>query len=425
MVLVALATRLLVLTMGFLHPAYKSFKMFRSPVPPDNTLWWVEVIQHYSVMSVFGAVEWVVEAFLFWIPFYYELKFLFIVWLVSPFTRGSVTLYRQFLAPLLFEHEETIDRSLERAQIEVRRKSSEYSVSAYRAVRRSVLVAAGAVLHQNLDEQLQAVTATATADPATPTSSTSSGSGSTAHIHHADADPPAAASAASAAAATAGAAVASIFKSVASSAAAFMPPPPPPPPASPAPVPTAPAGPAGSTRSSTRKQRAATISTAPAPRVTVIDPATSSSSDDDSMGVVSADDMDLLTSTLIDTKSSTRRRRSARQAAAALASAPRVPEHEPLMQGTSTRWWAVPRYLQLRAADTGGFRDQAAAAGPAMKGAEPEGRKVVAASGRRAGGRAAFQVHGPLLDDESDEEDEVYVPSTSSSSEGSDASDRD
>ncbi|KNE58739.1 hypothetical protein AMAG_04293 [Allomyces macrogynus ATCC 38327] len=271
MVLVALATRLLVLTMGFLHPAYKSFKMFRSPVPPDNSLWWVEVIQHYSVMSVFGAVEWVVEAFLFWIPFYYEMKFLFIVWLVSPFTRGSVTLYRQFLAPLLFEHEETIDRSLERAQIEVRRKSSEYSVSAYRAVRRSVLVAAGAVLHQNLDEQLQAATGV---DPGTPTSTSSSGSGeSTAHIHHADANPAAASAAASAAAATAGAAVASIFKSVAS--------------------------------------------------------------DDDSMGVVSADDMDLLTSTLIDTKSSTRRRRSARQAAAAaaqaLASAPRAPEHEPLM----------------------------------------------------------------------------------------------
>ena len=48
----------------------------------------------------------------FWLPFYYELKILFLFWLLSPLTRGSTLLYRQLVHPTLLTREEDIDQLL-------------------------------------------------------------------------------------------------------------------------------------------------------------------------------------------------------------------------------------------------------------------------------------------------------------------------
>lgn len=39
------------------------------------------------------------------IPFYYELKIAFVVWLLSPYTKGSSVLYRKFVHPTLSSKE--------------------------------------------------------------------------------------------------------------------------------------------------------------------------------------------------------------------------------------------------------------------------------------------------------------------------------
>jgi hypothetical protein len=41
----------------------------------------------------------------FRIPFYYEIKILFVIWLLSPATRGSSILYRKFVHPQLMKRE--------------------------------------------------------------------------------------------------------------------------------------------------------------------------------------------------------------------------------------------------------------------------------------------------------------------------------
>uniref|UniRef100_A0A8C2ZE75 Receptor expression-enhancing protein n=1 Tax=Cyclopterus lumpus TaxID=8103 RepID=A0A8C2ZE75_CYCLU len=43
------------------------------------------------------------------IPFYYELKIAFVVWLLSPYTKGSSVLYRKFVHPTLSSKEKDID----------------------------------------------------------------------------------------------------------------------------------------------------------------------------------------------------------------------------------------------------------------------------------------------------------------------------
>ena len=38
-------------------------------------------------------------------PFYYEVKVAFVLWLLSPYTRGASMLYRKFVHPSLSRHE--------------------------------------------------------------------------------------------------------------------------------------------------------------------------------------------------------------------------------------------------------------------------------------------------------------------------------
>ena len=45
---------------------------------------------------------------LFRLPFYYELKILFVLWLLSPATKGASYLYRKFVHPQLAKREKVI-----------------------------------------------------------------------------------------------------------------------------------------------------------------------------------------------------------------------------------------------------------------------------------------------------------------------------
>ena len=46
--------------------------------------------------------------YLFRLPFYYELKILFVLWLLSPATKGASYLYRKFVHPQLAKREKVI-----------------------------------------------------------------------------------------------------------------------------------------------------------------------------------------------------------------------------------------------------------------------------------------------------------------------------
>lgn len=58
--------------------------------------------------------------FVFWscsyrFPFYYEIKTILVIWLLSPATKGSSILYRRFVHPALIRREAEIDDALARA----------------------------------------------------------------------------------------------------------------------------------------------------------------------------------------------------------------------------------------------------------------------------------------------------------------------
>ncbi|KAK9963591.1 hypothetical protein ABG768_006764, partial [Culter alburnus] len=49
-------------------------------------------------------------------PFYFELKIAFVVWLLSPYTKGSSVLYRKFVHPTLSNKEKEIDEYITQAK---------------------------------------------------------------------------------------------------------------------------------------------------------------------------------------------------------------------------------------------------------------------------------------------------------------------
>ena len=54
-------------------------------------------------------------------PFYYEVKILLLVWLISPVSRGSLgssIIYRKFVHPNLMKKEDEIDRWMQRMRIQ-------------------------------------------------------------------------------------------------------------------------------------------------------------------------------------------------------------------------------------------------------------------------------------------------------------------
>ncbi|XP_055347027.1 receptor expression-enhancing protein 4-like [Paramacrobiotus metropolitanus] len=108
-----LLSRLVILCLGILYPAYASYKAIRNKSPKDYVKW----MMYWVVFSLFLAFETFTDIFLaFWFPFYYEIKILIVLWLMLPATRGSSILYRKFVHPMLTQHEEELDTYIERAK---------------------------------------------------------------------------------------------------------------------------------------------------------------------------------------------------------------------------------------------------------------------------------------------------------------------
>ncbi|KPP62372.1 hypothetical protein Z043_119450, partial [Scleropages formosus] len=66
-------------------------------------------MMYWIVFALYTAVESVTDLSLSWFPLYYEIKIAFVIWLLSPYTRGASLIYRKFLHPLLSSKEREID----------------------------------------------------------------------------------------------------------------------------------------------------------------------------------------------------------------------------------------------------------------------------------------------------------------------------
>lgn len=64
----------------------------------NDYAWWQRAWNHDAYIGL-------ISCFFSRLPFYYELKIAFMVWLLSPYTKGSSVLYRKFVHPTLSSKE--------------------------------------------------------------------------------------------------------------------------------------------------------------------------------------------------------------------------------------------------------------------------------------------------------------------------------
>lgn len=101
------------LVFGVLFPAYRSYKA----VSTKNVKEYVKWMMYWIVFAFFTCAETFTDILLaFWFPFYYEIKIILVIWLLSPVTKGSSILYRKFVHPQLAKREAEIDSYILRAK---------------------------------------------------------------------------------------------------------------------------------------------------------------------------------------------------------------------------------------------------------------------------------------------------------------------
>uniref|UniRef100_A0A2A4IXH3 Receptor expression-enhancing protein n=1 Tax=Heliothis virescens TaxID=7102 RepID=A0A2A4IXH3_HELVI len=90
------------LVFGTLYPAYASYKAVRTKDLKEYVKW----MMYWIVFALFTCTETFTDVFLSWFPFYYEVKIVLVLWLLSPATKGSSILYRKFVHPALCRREQ-------------------------------------------------------------------------------------------------------------------------------------------------------------------------------------------------------------------------------------------------------------------------------------------------------------------------------
>uniref|UniRef100_A0A8D0GP15 Receptor expression-enhancing protein n=1 Tax=Sphenodon punctatus TaxID=8508 RepID=A0A8D0GP15_SPHPU len=94
---------------GFVYPAYVSIKAIESSTKEDDTTW----LTYWVVYGVFSVAEFFSDTFLYWFPFYYAWKCLFLVWCMAPVSwNGSQVLYQSVIRPCFLKHHKTVDSVL-------------------------------------------------------------------------------------------------------------------------------------------------------------------------------------------------------------------------------------------------------------------------------------------------------------------------
>ncbi|EDQ89756.1 uncharacterized protein MONBRDRAFT_16940, partial [Monosiga brevicollis MX1] len=103
MLLVDSAFAILSLLLGFIYPAYKSFKAIESQEKSDDTQWLI----YWTVFAFFCVLEIFTDFILFWFPFYYVFKLGFLAWCMYPDRRmnGSIIVYNSVIKKFLLQHE--------------------------------------------------------------------------------------------------------------------------------------------------------------------------------------------------------------------------------------------------------------------------------------------------------------------------------
>ncbi|KAI8085774.1 TB2/DP1, HVA22 family-domain-containing protein [Gilbertella persicaria] len=106
MVLLDLGAKLVTNAIAWIYPAYASFKAIESPSTEDDTQW----LTYWTVVGFAQMIEYFSDILLYWFPFYYTFKVVFILWLILPQFKGAHIAYVCVLRPFLLGAQPEIEQ---------------------------------------------------------------------------------------------------------------------------------------------------------------------------------------------------------------------------------------------------------------------------------------------------------------------------
>ncbi|PHH64921.1 hypothetical protein CDD81_3778 [Ophiocordyceps australis] len=81
---------------GFVIPGYYSLNALFTTNKDDDTQW----LTYWVVFSFFTVIESFINI-VYWFPFYFVFKFIFLLWLSLPMFRGADIIFKSFMVPTL------------------------------------------------------------------------------------------------------------------------------------------------------------------------------------------------------------------------------------------------------------------------------------------------------------------------------------
>ncbi|KAL3145154.1 hypothetical protein ABBQ38_001755 [Trebouxia sp. C0009 RCD-2024] len=88
-----------------LHHRYASYKALSTPGTQDDAQW----LTYWVVYAGLTSAEAIVQSLFLYVPLYYELKLVGLLWLMTPQTKGAQLLYEKFINPFLTQHAAKFD----------------------------------------------------------------------------------------------------------------------------------------------------------------------------------------------------------------------------------------------------------------------------------------------------------------------------
>ncbi|KAJ3030343.1 UNVERIFIED_CONTAM: ER membrane protein DP1/Yop1 [Siphonaria sp. JEL0065] len=101
--------------LGFLWPAYQSFKAIEKHDRELSTQW----LTYWVVFGTINVLEIFSDVLLYWVPFYYAFKAVFVIYLISPQFHGAKVIYDKVLEPYLLKQQTVIDADLAKIKTKV------------------------------------------------------------------------------------------------------------------------------------------------------------------------------------------------------------------------------------------------------------------------------------------------------------------
>jgi len=99
-------------SIGFGYPAYASMHALESPRKEDDTKW----LTYWVTFAAFSLLEFFSEIILDFVPFYWLVKCIFLIWCFAPISNnGSQFLYNRIIRPVFLKNRKTIDETLNKA----------------------------------------------------------------------------------------------------------------------------------------------------------------------------------------------------------------------------------------------------------------------------------------------------------------------